>query len=445
MGCLEFPKDFVWGCATSSYQVEGAVDADGRGTSIWDTFCKIPGAVYAGESGSVAVDQYHRYVEDIDLMRSLGFRSYRFSIAWPRIIPDGRGGVNDKGIAYYRNLCEALHRAGMTAVATLYHWDLPQSLEDEGGWTVRSTAEAFGRYAEVCFDMLGDVVDQWITLNEPFCSAYLGYLHGIHAPGKKDLSSAMNAVHHLNLAHGIAVKAYRSKGLSAPIGITWNPQAPRPATLDPDDLQAAKFARAFETEVFINPVFWLGYPEVVTDALGVSFPVVLGDMELISQKIDFYGVNYYHEWPVARDANSRFGYRTMPTWQETQDMGWPIVPQGLRRIILWLDELSGKLPVYITENGCACEDRLEPDGRIHDEQRISYFERHFRVCKDLLDSEVPLKGYFAWSLLDNFEWNYGYSKRFGIVYVDYATLRRFPKDSAYFIRDVIAGYGDCTC
>lgn len=439
---LLFPQDFLWGCATASYQVEGAGEEDGRKPCIWDTFSKVPGAVYAGESGVVAVDQYHRYREDILLMRRLGFKSYRFSIAWPRILPDGRGKVNEKGVEYYRNLCEALHEAGMTAVATLYHWDLPQSLEDEGGWTVRSTSEAFAAYAEVCFNRLGDVVDQWITLNEPYCSAYLGYLYGVHAPGRKDLDAAVKAVHHLNLAHGLALRNYRDRGLSAPIGITWNPQMPRPATWNDSDRKAAAYARAFETEVFTNPVFGLGYPTIVTRNLGLSFPIAEGDMELISQKIDFYGVNYYNEYPVSWDESAVSKYRSEPTWQETQDMNWPIVPGGLRRQLLWLNELSGGLPVYITENGCACDDKVSADHCVHDSQRIMYLAKHFSICSDLIDEGLPLKGYFVWSFLDNYEWAWGYSKRFGITYVDYQTMERIPKDSAYFMRDVITGFGE---
>lgn len=442
MESLLFPQDFLWGCATASYQVEGAGNEDGRKPCIWDTFSKVPGAVHAGEDGSVAVDQYHRYQDDIALMKRLGLKAYRFSIAWPRIIPDGRGQVNQKGIEYYRNLCIALHDAGMSAVATLYHWDLPQSLQDEGGWTVRSTAEAFADYASVCFDQLGDVVDQWITLNEPYCSAYLGYLFGEHAPGIRDLESAVKAVHYLNLGHGLAMKAYRARKLTAPIGITWNPQTPRPATWCDEDRKAAAYARAFETEVFTNPVLGFGYPTIVTQDLGVEFPIQDGDMDIIAQKIDFIGVNYYNENPVSWNDEAPMKYRTEPTWQETTDMNWPIVPYGLRRQLLWLHEISDGLPMYITENGCACPDEVSADGRVHDPQRIKYLAKHFEICRDLIDEGIPLKGYFIWSFLDNYEWSWGYSKRFGITYVDYKTLKRIPKDSAYFVRDVIAGFGE---
>ena len=257
---LDFPADFVWGTATASYQVEGAGHEGGRGECIWDTFSRKPGAVYAGESGEVACDQYHRYAEDVAIMAELGFNSYRFSIAWPRIIPTGTGKVNSEGIAYYRRLCEELHKYDISACATIYHWDLPQSLEDAGGWANRSTVSAFEEYAKVCYKELGDVIDRWITINEPFCVAYLGYLYGDHAPGHRDLGKALNAVHHVNLAHGVAVKAYRKTGLAAPIGIVWNPVTPRPATNKPSDKKAAKIARALETEVFILPCLGKGYP-----------------------------------------------------------------------------------------------------------------------------------------------------------------------------------------
>lgn len=438
---LEFPADFLWGTATASYQVEGAVNEGGRSESIWDTFARIPGAVYAGENGAVACDQYHRYKEDIALMAELGFKSYRFSIAWPRIIPGGRGEVNPEGAAYYRALCEELHKHGMTACATIYHWDLPQTLQDQGGWTERPIVSAFEEYAKVCFAELGPFVDQWITLNEPFCAAYLGYAMGIHAPGIKDVNLAVKAVHYLNLAHGLAVKAYRKTGLKAPIGITWNPSSPRPATCREEDKKAALAARAVETEVFMLPILGKGYPEIVTKDLGFKFPIEAGDMEIISEKIDFIGVNYYNESAVAADPKAPFGYAPKPVWQDTSDMGWPTVPYGLERLLKWIAGLS-KLPIYITENGYARKDEVEGDGRIHDRERIHYVRKHLAVCADLVKQGLNLKGYYAWSFADNFEWAFGYSKRFGIVHVDFTTQKRTPKDSAYFFRDAIAGYGE---
>lgn len=439
---LEFPEDFVWGAATASYQVEGAVNEDGRSESIWDVFARVPGAVYGGESGAVACDHYHRYQEDAALMAALGFKRYRFSIAWPRILPEGTGRVNLKGLAFYRNLCAELHKHGISACATLYQWDLPQVLQDKGGWTERRTAEAFAEYAEACFRGLGGLVDQWITINEPYCIAYLGHDTGRHAPGIRDLNKALRVVHHINLAHGLAVQVYRKTGLDAPIGITWNPSTPRPATGNPADKKAALTARAVETEVFTNPVLGKGYPGIVTQELGLPLPVQNDDLEIIAQKIDFIGVNYYMEHPVAADKNARFGYAQRPFWQERSDLGWPIVPGGLERQLRWIHSIAGGLPLYVTENGCARHDRIEPDNRIHDKERIEYFRRHLAVCSRLIQEGINIKGYYVWSLLDNFEWSYGYAERFGIVYVDYADQKRIPKDSAYFFRDLIAGYGE---
>lgn len=436
---VEFNKDFLWGCATASYQVEGAVEEDGRKPSIWDTFCKKEGAVLNGDNGDVATDQYHKYKEDVSLMDELGFQAYRFSIAWPRIIPDGRGEINQAGVAYYKNLCDALHEKGMKAVATLYHWDLPQTLQDEGGWTNRDTAYAFAAYAKACFEQLGSHVDMWITLNEPFCSAYLGYLYGEHAPGHTDAREAFDAVHYLNLAHGLAVKEYRKIGLDKPIGITLNPVAPRPATRKKEDYHASELARAVNTDVFLHPLVRKGYPVLVTETLKISFPVQAGDMDIIAEPLDFIGINYYNEGAVVYDEKMPFKYRDVPVWQRTTDMQWPIVPYGLLRLLHYFDDETKGLPLYITENGCAAKDVVE-EGRVHDLLRCDYLNQHFAICKQAIDEGVKLKGYFVWSFLDNFEWAFGYSKRFGIVYVDYKTQERIVKDSAYMMRDVISGY-----
>jgi beta-glucosidase len=365
------------------------------------------------------------------------------------LAPDYSGGDRQgerRGIAYYRRLCEELHRYGISACATIYHWDLPQPLEDAGGWADRSILSAFEAYAGVCFKELGDLVDQWITINEPYCIAWLGYFYGRHAPGHRDLQKALNAVHHVNLAHGLAVKAYRQSGLKAPIGIAWNPGVPRPATASAADKRAAEIARALETEVFMFPCLGKGYPELAVKTLGCTFPVENGDMETIAQKIDFIGVNYYSEYPVAADESARFQYSGRPSWQDTTDMGWPIVPGGLERQLRWIAEISknafgvSRLPVYITENGCARNDEVENDGRVHDRERIEYIQSHLAVCVDLIQAGINLKGYYVWSFLDNFEWAYGYTKRFGIVHVDYFTQKRTPKDSAYFFRDLVQGF-----
>jgi beta-glucosidase len=439
---LVFPKDFVWGTATASYQVEGAAREGGRGECIWDAFARKPGAIYAGENGNIACDQYHRYEEDAALMAELGFDSYRFSIAWPRIIPTGSGKVNPEGVAYYRKLCDELHKHNIKACATLYHWDLPQVLEEKGGWADRGVLDAFEEYVKVCYETLGDVIDTWITINEPFCVAYLGYLWGVHAPGQRDLNKALAAVHHINMAHGIAVREYRKTKLKAPIGITYNPATPRPATSSAADARAADISRAFNTEVFMFPALGKGYPELVTKDLNLSFPVQSGDMQLIAQSIDFIGVNYYTEHAVAADEKAQFKTANKPSWETTTAMGWPIVPGGLERQLLWINEVSNGIPIYITENGCAYDDVVAPDGRVHDKERIKYLHQHLAVCADVIKKGVPLKGYFVWSLMDNFEWAFGYGRRFGIIHIDFKTQKRTVKDSAYFLRDTIAGYGE---
>ncbi|MDR1867605.1 MAG: beta-glucosidase [Treponema sp.] len=438
---LDFPQDFLWGASTASYQVEGATHEGGRSESIWDSFSRRVGGTYAGENGDVTCDQYHRYAEDVTLLASFGFKSYRFSLAWPRILPQGTGPVNKEGVQYYRNLCAELHAHNIQACATLYHWDLPQCLQDKGGWTERTIVELFKNYATVCFEELGDCVDQWITINEPQCVAYLGHLTGHHAPGiVGDVNLAAKTVHHINLAHGAAVKVYREKAfLKAPIGTALNINTPRPATLKPEDIQAAQRARTFEAEVFLLPLLGKGYPDL--SPLGLKLPLQPGDLELIAQPIDFIGINYYFEHAVQHDPQAERTYSNAPFWQNRSDMGWPIIPAGLERQLLWVHEVSGGLPLYITENGYAAPDTVV-ENRVHDYDRINYLKKHLAVCADLIKRGVPLKGYYVWSLLDNFEWGYGFTKRFGIVYVDYTDQKRIPKDSAYFFRDLIAGYGD---
>ncbi|AEV28543.1 beta-galactosidase [Sphaerochaeta pleomorpha str. Grapes] len=436
---VAFCDDFLWGCATASYQVEGAIKEDGRKPSIWDTFSKQEGAVLNGDDGAVAADQYHLYKQDVKLMSKLGFQAYRFSISWPRVIPDGVGEVNIPGLQYYIELSKELKLNNIKVVATLYHWDLPQSLQDKGGWANRDTSYAFAAYAKTCFTYLGEYVDQWITLNEPYCSAYLGYLQGIHAPGIKDLGQANKAVHHLNLAHGLAVAEYRKIGLSQPIGITLNPILPRPATRRDEDRKASEYARAFETDVFLLPLLGKGYPSLVTKDLGISYPVVDGDMDCIAQEIDFFGINYYQESAVSYDDTADRKYKNEPVWQPVTNMEWPVTPYGLLRILHYFDTVSNGMALYITENGCASDDVVE-NGRVHDLFRCQYLNKHLAICKQAIDESVNLKGYFVWSFIDNFEWAWGYSKRFGIVYDDYASQQRIPKDSAYLMRDVIAGY-----
>lgn len=437
----KFADDFVWGTATASYQVEGSGDKDDRGRCIWDDFSHIPGKVYMNADGSVACDQYHHIEDDIQLMSKLGFTSYRFSISWPRIFPDRTSGVNMQGIAYYRHICDLLHEHGMTACATMYHWDLPSYLQEYGGWSNRGIVDDFLKYAETLFTYLGNSVDMWITFNEPYCIAYLGYLEGVHAPGHCDIGEATAAIHHLNLAHGRTVRLYRSFGFRAPIGITWNLSVPRPADRSDSAFYAVRIATALGSQVFTMPAFEGKYPEILSQELGISFPVMPGDMDDIKQPIDFVGVNYYSEDVVSYDPGMPFHFRKENTWQDVNDMGWPVVPYGLLRILRWIYEVSNKLPIYITENGYPDADALSSDGHVHDRMRIDYLQKHIEIAEMAIEEGIMLKGYYFWSFIDNYEWSFGYSKRFGLVYCDFSSLRRFPKDSSYFIRDVISGYG----
>lgn len=438
---LSFPSNFLWGTATASFQVEGAAEADGRSPSIWDTFCRTPGAVAHGHTGDVGSDQYHRYAEDVGLMKELGIGAYRFSLAWPRILPNGTGKVNPKGFEYYHRLLDALHAAEIRPAVTLYHWDLPQVLEDRGGWTNRDIVGWFGEYAEAVYKELGDKVDFWMTLNEPFCTAILGYLSGHHAPGITERAKAYAAVHHLHLAHGSAVDAYRATGQGGEIGIVLNLSTPRPATGRPEDIEAADRATDMPTRMFLDPIMGRGYPERHLAAYpDAPVPVLDGDLEKISRKIDFIGINYYTEHVVAFDPDSPEKFRSVPQCEPVTDMGWPIVPKGFHRHLRWIAENTNGLPLYVTENGCAMPDELDDTGtRCHDPRRIDYLRSHLGACARAIADGVPLKGYFVWSFIDNFEWAFGYTRRFGIVYCDYLDARRIPKDSFYFFRDVVSG------
>ncbi|HUX49840.1 MAG TPA: GH1 family beta-glucosidase [Spirochaetia bacterium] len=441
MQTIKMPKDFLWGTATASYQVEGAAFEDGRGTSTWDTFCRTPGMVSHGHNGDIASDQYHRYAEDIALMKELGVKSYRFSIAWPRIFPDGGTHQNPKGFDYYNRLIDGLLGAGIDPAVTVYHWDLPQPLEDRGGWPNRDTAYRYLDYAKSCFQALGDRVNNWITLNEPFCSSILGYLIGIHAPGIRDRKKAYEAIHHLNLAHGLGLAAFHEGGYAGKIGTTLNLSTPRAATLDQRDTEAADRAADLGTRMFLDPLFGKGYPARHLSAYPeVKMPIVDGDMELISAPIDFLGINYYSEQVVAWDEQHPEHFRDVPHYQAETHMDWPITPWGLYRQLMFVHKNYRVPQLYVTENGCAVDDRLDQTGtRCHDRPRIDYLADHFRACAEAINAGVPLAGYYLWSFIDNFEWSFGYTRRFGIVYCDYADQRRIPKDSFYFYREVIAG------
>jgi len=435
-----FPRGFVWGAATSSYQIEGAWNEDGKGESIWDRFSHTPGKIANGDTGDVACDHYHRWREDVALMRELGLRAYRFSISWPRLLPEGYGRVNAPGLDFYNRLVDALLDAGITPFVTLYHWDLPQALQDRGGWPARATAEAFVEYADLASRSLGDRVKHWMPLNEPYISAFVGYLEGRHAPGHADMDEALAAAHHLLLAHGWAVPVIRRNAPGAQIGIALNLTAVVPASPSPADAEAARLRDGIINRWFLDPLAGRGYPADVVRHFGRSMSFVQGgDLKSIAAPLDFLGVNYYARTIVRSDAvpESQNEPPTVLPNAERTYMGWEVCPEGLYELLIRLRRDYTFSALYITENGAAYDDRVGPDGRVEDARRIAYLKRHLLAAGRALAEGVPLRGYFVWSLLDNFEWAHGYSPRFGLVYVDYATQRRIPKSSAYWYRGVM--------
>jgi beta-glucosidase len=451
-----FPEGFLWGTATASYQVEGAVGEDGRGTSIWDTFSHTPGKVYRGDTGDIACDQYHRLEEDLDLMAGLGLKAYRFSVAWPRIQPEGSGAANQRGLDYYRRLVDGLRSRSIEPMLTLYHWDLPQALEDRGGWTVRETSGRFAEYAGIVYEALADSVSFWITLNEPWVSAWMGYGTGVHAPGIKDTSKALAATHHLLLGHGLALENIRSLGRgNNQLGITLNLSAVRPATEEAADIEAARRVDGNANRLYLDPLFRASYPEDMLEHYrpesDLSF-VREDDLERISQPLDFLGVNYYFRNTVVdgrRESNLATAMRfadlnaatVLPEGVETTAMGWPVEADGLTELLLRLHREYTRAPLYITENGRAVYDYVDPEGEVDDEERVAFLDAHFRAAHAAIEQGLDLRGYMVWSLLDNFEWAEGYSKRFGIVFVDYGTQRRIPKMSARWYKEVIGRNG----
>jgi beta-glucosidase len=457
---IAFPSEFRWGAATAAYQVEGAAREDGRGPSIWDTFCRVPGAVVAGETGDVACDHYHRFRDDVKLMADLGLGAYRFSVSWPRVQPAGRGQVNRAGLDFYEKLVDELLAYGIEPWLTLYHWDLPQALEDDGGWPVRDTAARFADYAAVMHDALGDRVHGWITLNEPWCSSFLGYGSGVHAPGRQDSAAAVRAAHHLLLGHGWAVQALRAVDPGIEVGITLNLYAVSPAGDGAGDRDAARRIDGLANRFFLDPVLLGRYPEdVVADLAGVTDlgHVRAGDLEAIANPGSFLAVNYYSRYVVAARApgdSSRPGHWRAPScWPGSEDvrfvsrgvpvtaMGWEIDAPGLTETLVRLHRDYPPLPLYISENGAAFDDVVGSDGEVEDAERLAYLDAHLRACHDAIGAGVPLRGYFAWSLMDNFEWAYGYGKRFGIVWVDYRTQQRILKASAQWYAQVIRRNG----
>jgi len=430
--------DFIWGVATSSYQIEGAAHIDGRGLSIWDTFCKVPGKVANADNGDVACDHYHRYEEDLDLMKWMGVDAYRFSVAWPRVIPNGVGSVNQAGLDFYDRLIDGALQRGIEPWLTMYHWDLPQTLQDKGGWNNRQIVQWFEEYAEVLTTKFGDRVKNWMTLNEPLCSAWIGHLYGDMAPGIKDLQTALNSSHHLLMSHGIASQVIRSNVKNSQVGIVINVTPAVPATDSPEDQRAATLADGFDNRWFLNPVFGLPYPEDVIEVLEKSPEIHNGDMALINQPMDFLGINFYFRQTISSDAQGSplpiRGIRR-PDVKRTS-MDWEVHAPAFEEILVRISREYNPKAMYITENGSAWNDVVEAN-QVNDQDRIDYLQSHLDAMFSAQKQGAPIRGYFAWSFMDNFEWAYGYDKRFGLIYVDYKTQKRLPKKSAHYYRELL--------
>ncbi|TPW27476.1 beta-glucosidase [Martelella alba] len=428
-----FPDDFLFGVATASYQIEGAAREDGRKPSIWDAFCNMPGRVHGRDNGDVACDHYHRLDEDLDMIRDLGMEAYRFSIAWPRIIPDGRGPVNEAGLDFYDRLLDGCKARGLKTFATLYHWDLPLTLAGDGGWTARSTAYAYQRYVQTVMKRLGDRIDTAATFNEPWCVVWLSHLYGIHAPGESNMDAALAALHTVNLAHGLGVEAIRTEAPDVKAGIVCNATAVVAASDSAADQAAWERAFQFNNGVFFDPIFKGEYPADFMAALGHRMPEIEdGDLALISQKLDWWGLNYYTPERVADDPREGVEFpavKKMPAANQVfTDIGWEVFAPALGDLTRTLYARYDLPEVYITENG-SCYNMEPVDGVVDDLPRTEYFSDHISVVADLVEEGIPLKGYFAWSLMDNLEWAEGYKMRFGIVFVDYETQERTVKNS----------------
>jgi beta-glucosidase len=433
------PRDFVWGAATASYQIEGAAHDDGRSESVWDRFCATPGKVRNGDDGSIACDFYHRYRDDVALMRELGLDAFRFSVAWPRVLPQGRGPVNEAGLDFYDRLVDELLGSGITPFVTLFHWDTPQIIEDAGGWPSRDTIEAFSEYVEAVAARLGDRVTHWITHNEPWVVSWVGHAWGHHAPGGTSDPDALATAHHLLLSHGRAVDILRQHSPGSEVGITLNLDHPYPATDDEADAAAARWVDGFHNRWFLDPIFHGRYPADLAEEWESIMPTVHdGDLETIAAPIDFLGINNYTSPLVAADDNGGRSRIVRRQGVEHTDMGWEIVPDGLHDLLQRVHRDYAPGAIYITENGAAFPDVRGHDGSVADPERQGYLESYIDAAARAVGAGVPLRGYFAWSLLDNFEWAWGYWKRFGLIYIDYPTLERVPKGSFYWYRDLIA-------
>ncbi len=452
---ISFPDQFLWGAATASYQIEGAWNQDGKGESIWDRFTHTPGNVQRGETGDVACDHYHRWPQDVALMGEMGLQAYRFSIAWPRVLPTGRGRVNPAGLDFYERLVDRLLEADIVPFATLYHWDLPQALQDEGGWAVRATAEAFVEYADLVSRRLGDRVKHWAPHNEPAVAALLGHLDGIHAPGIQDGRIALQASHHLLLSHGLAVPVLRQNSPDAEVGMVLNLSWYVPASPSRADFHACRWQDGLWFRWYLDPIFGRHYPaDIVADAIGRGYLppegltfVQEGDLDAIAAPLDFLGLNYYFR-DVIRDRSipeaenlPRTVFQAPKNEVDWTEMGWEVYPDGLFYVLnrLYCEYQPRKL--YITENGCSYSDGPDQDGRVRDVRRLNYLRDHFAAAHRAIEAGVPLAGYFVWTLMDNFEWAFGYAQRFGLIWVDFETQERILKDSARWYQGVIAENG----
>ncbi|MFE2928799.1 GH1 family beta-glucosidase [Streptomyces goshikiensis] len=436
------PRDFAWGTATSVYQIEGAVAEDGRAPSIWDTFSRTPGTTDGGDTGDTACDHYHRWREDIALMRGLGADAYRFSVAWPRVVPGGDGPANPKGLDFYDRLVDGLLAAGITPCVTLYHWDLPQALQDRGGWPERATAEHFASYAGLVAARLGDRVTRWTTLNEPLCSAWIGHLEGKMAPGLTDLTAAVRASYHLLLGHGLATRAIRAAAPGAEIGIVNNLSTIEPAGFGEADRAAAVRMDGHVNRWWLDPVHGRGFPADMREVYAVDLPERPGDCAAIAAPLDWTGLNYYFPQTVtaAPAGPAPYARQIARPGVPRTGMGWEIDASGIETLLMRLTEEYGARRILVTENGSSYPDTVGPDGAVHDPARAHYLTAHLAACARAARRGAPLAGYYAWSLLDNFEWAYGYDKRFGLVHVDYATQRRTVKASGRRYAEVIAAH-----
>lgn len=436
-----FPRGFAWGVATAAYQIEGAANEGGRGPSIWDTFSRTPGRTLHGDTGDIACDHYHRWESDLDLLASLGVTAYRLSFSWSRLQPEGRGPLNETAVAFYRKVLSGLRQRNIEAFVTLYHWDLPQPLEDEGGWPCRETAYRFADYVREVVAALGDSANRWITINEPWCSSFLGYGSGAHAPGRRDMGAAVAAAHHLNLAHGLAVGQIRSVLPKANIGISNLITDIVPGSDSVEDAAAVMRLDAVSNRVFLDPLFLGSYSPAVHSQLapyGLDAVVQDGDLQLISARLDFMGVNHYQRIVASDDATALpFRVQERPAEPATTSFGWSVVPESLTRVLARVAREYTAIPLYVTESGASYDDCVDSNGEVVDSERIAYLSWYMNAAGRAIAQGVDLRGYFVWSFLDNFEWAEGYSKRFGLVFVDYSTQERILKHSAVWYRDLI--------